>query len=82
MGYWSQAALLANRSALRFLINEKSNRLGLLKPYEIITNNRYNNGEGGLEALGLVSNMGTKPQKPLKSSLQLCGVSIDKLKEN
>lgn len=82
MGYWSQAALLANRSALRFLINEKSNRLGLLKPYEIVTNNRYNNGEGGLETLGLVSNLGTKPEKPMKSSLQLCGVSIEKLKES
>lgn len=82
MGYWSQAALMANRSPLRFLISEQSNRLGLLKPYEIVSNNRYNNGDGSLQALGLISSLGTTPEKPLKSSANLCGVSIEKLINN
>lgn len=58
-GYWSEVALKHGKNSLHFLIStEAKPRLGLLKPYEVVTKARYAEQTGNKGSLNTLNNLG------------------------
>ena len=88
-GYWSKESLAKNKNSLSYLIDADTDKLSLMKPYEIQTLYKYgNNGQalGTVSTLGVVSGTlgvaNAAPNKPTRETFGGLGVSLSKYQDN